>query len=633
MKTYNDFTRLYPLSKTLRFELVPIGRTKESIAESGILEQDQHRADSYVKVKKIIDEYHKAFIEKVLASTTLPYENFGKNNSLEEFYCLYMCNSKNDKQKELLATVQENLRKLIADSFKKDSSFKRIDKQELFKEDLINFVKTAEEQEQIGEFNSFTTYFTGYHENRKNMYVADEKSTAIAYRLIHENFPRFINNMTVFEKIAVSPVADEFCKIYSDFEEYLNINEIAEMFKLDYFNEVLTQKQIDIYNLIIGGKTFENGNKIKGLNEYINLYNQKQKEKSNRLPKLKPLYKQILSDRNAISWLPEQFENDEKMLEGIEKAYQELYENVLAPKVKGEHSLKEILTCLNEYNLDKIYIKNDQQLTDISQRIFGSYGVISKCLVEELKKEVPKKNKETNEEYEERCAKILKSQKSISLATINNSIHNHAGENIQTIEDYFATLGVIETDTIHKEDLFKQIETAYTNAKDLLNTPYPEEKNITQDNSAVEQIKNLMDAIKALQHFIKPLLGEGNEADKDERFYGEFTALWSELDKISPLYNMVRNYVTRKPYSTNKIKLNFKNPTLLKGWDVNKESDNTAVILRRNGLYYLAIMDKKHNRVFENKNIPAGSDCYEKMEYKQIADAGKDIQNLIYCDV
>ena len=141
MKTLNDITKLYNLSKTLRFELKPVGCTLESITASGILEQDQHRADSYVKVKKIIDEYHKAFIEKVLASTTLPYENFGKNNSLEEFYCLYMCNSKNDKQKELLATVQENLRKLIADSFKKDSSFKRIDKQELFKEDLINFVK------------------------------------------------------------------------------------------------------------------------------------------------------------------------------------------------------------------------------------------------------------------------------------------------------------------------------------------------------------------------------------------------------------------------------------------------------------------------------------------------------------
>ena len=630
MKTFNDFTKVYPLSKTLRFELVPIGRTRESIAESGILEQDQHRANSYVKVKKIIDEYHKAFIETVLGSTKLPYDDTGKYNSLEEYYALYMCGIKDEKQKTLFEKVQENFRKLIADSFKKNETFKRIDKQELFKEDLVNFVKTDEEQELISEFNSFTTYFTGYHENRKNMYVADEKSTAIAYRLIHENLPRFISNMTVFEKIAVSPVANELDKIYTDFEEYLNINEIAEMFKLEYFNDVLTQKQIDIYNLIIGGKTFENGNKIKGLNEYINLHNQQQKDKANRLPKLKPLYKQILSDRNAISWLPEQFESDEKLLEGIEKAYQELNENALGKNTKGEHSLKEILVCLNEYNLDKIYIKNDQLLTDISQRIFGSYGVISKCLVEELKKEVSKKKKETDEEYEERCAKILKSQKSISLATINNSMRNHVGENIQTIEDYFATLGAVETDSVHKEDLIKQIENAYANAKDLLNTPYPQEKNIVQDNFAVEKIKDLLDAIKALQRFVKPLLGEGNEADKDERFYGEFTALWSELDKITPLYNMVRNYVTRKPYSTNKIKLNFKNPTLLKGWDVNKESDNTAVILRKDGMYYLAIMDKKHNRVFDALNTLTSDNYYEKMDYKLLPGANKMLPKVFF---
>ena len=34
MKTYSDFTNLYPVSKTLRFELKPIGKTKENIEKS-----------------------------------------------------------------------------------------------------------------------------------------------------------------------------------------------------------------------------------------------------------------------------------------------------------------------------------------------------------------------------------------------------------------------------------------------------------------------------------------------------------------------------------------------------------------------------------------------------------------------
>ena len=631
MGTLKQFTRVYPLSKTLRFELMPVGKTLETITSSGLLEQDQHRADSYIKVKGIIDVYHKAFIETVLNDFKLNYTDEGKKNSLEEFYTCYMCKSKDDAQKKLFEEIQGKLRKQIADCFSKDDKFKRIDKKELIKEDLVNFVTNQEDRLLIDEFRDFTTYFTGFHENRKNMYSAEAQSTAIAYRLIHENLPKFIDNMLVFDKVAASPVSEQFAGLYSNFEEYLNVMNIAEMFRLDYFNIVLTQKQIDIYNYIIGGRTLDDGTKIKGLNEYINLYNQQQKDKSARLPKLKPLYKQILSDRNAISWLPEQFESDEKALEAIQKAYQELDEQVLNRNKEGEHSLKGLLQTLAEYDLDKIYIRNDLQMTDISQKVFGHWGIISKALLEQLKKEVPKKSKkETDEAYEERLNKVLKSQGSISIAQINNSVWVMGMEEQNSIQAYFARLGAVNTETVQQEGIFSQIENAYTEVKDLLNTPYPSKKNLAQDKVNVEKIKNLLDAIKSLQHYVKPLLGDGTESEKDEKFYGEFVALWEELDKITPLYNMVRNYMTRKPYSTEKIKLNFENSTLMDGWDLNKEQANTTVILRKDGLYYLAIMNKKHNRVFDVKNMPESGDCYEKMEYKLLPGANKMLPKVFF---
>ena len=631
MGTLKQFTRVYPLSKTLRFELKPIGRTLEFITSSGLLEQDQHRADSYIKVKGIIDEYHKAFIETVLNDFKLNYTDEGKKNSLEEFYTCYMCKSKDEAQKKLFEEIQGKLRKQIADCFSKDDKFKRIDKKELIKEDLVNFVTNHEDRLLIDEFRDFTTYFTGFHENRKNMYSAEAQSTAIAYRLIHENLPKFIDNMLVFDKVAASPVSEQFAGLYSNFEEYLNVMNIAEMFRLDYFNTVLTQKQIDVYNYIIGGRTLDDGTKIKGLNEYINLYNQQQKDKSARLPKLKPLYKQILSDRNAISWLPEQFESDEKALEAIQKAYQELDEQVLNRNKEGEHSLKELLQTLAEYDIDKIYIRNDLQMTDISQKVFGHWGVISKALLEQLKKEVSKKSKkETDEAYEERLNKVLKSQGSISIAQINNSVWAIGMEEQNSIQAYFVRLGAVNTEAVQQENIFSQIENAYTEVKDLLNTPYPSNKNLAQDKVNVEKIKNLLDAIKSLQHYVKPLLGDGTESEKDEKFYGEFIALWEELDKITPLYNMVRNYMTRKPYSTEKIKLNFENSTLMDGWDLNKEQANTTVILRKDGLYYLAIMNKKHNRVFDVKNMPESGDCYEKMEYKLLPGANKMLPKVFF---
>lgn len=624
-----EFKRLYPLSKTLRFELKPIGKTLEHIESSGILTQDQHRANSYVEVKKIIDEYHKKFIENTLDNFSLQYENENKNNSLEEFYTYYMIKSKDENQRKLYEGIQNKLRKQIADCFAKEDIFKRIDKKELIKKDLLGFVKKEEERKLVEEFKDFTTYFTGFHENRTNMYTDKAQSTAIAYRLIHENLPKFIDNIMVFDKVAASPIAEHFAELYSDFEEYLNVSELGEMFRLDYYNIVLTQTQIDVYNAVVGGKTLEDGTKIKGLNEYINLYNQQQKDKSARLPKLKPLYKQILSDRNAISWLPDQFQSDEKVLEAIQKAYQDLDEQVFNRKKEGEHSLKELLLSLSNYDLTKIYIRNDEQMTDISQKAFGHWGVITKALLEQLKKEVQKKSKESEEVYEERLKKIIKSQGSIPIALINQDVQKQNSEEQNTLQTYFATLGTAETESVKKENLFTQIENAYAEVKDLLNTPYSG-KNLAQDKVNVEKIKNLLDAIKALQHFVKPLLGDGTEPEKDEKFYGEFAALWEELDKITPLYNMVRNYMTRKPYSTEKIKLNFENSTLMDGWDLNKEQANTTIILRKDGLYYLAIMNKKHNRVFDVKNMPISGECFEKMEYKLLPGANKMLPKVFF---
>ena len=101
---------------------------------------------------------------------------------------------------------------------------------------------------------------------------------------------------------------------------------------------------------------------------------------------------------------------------------------------------------------------------------------------------------------------------------------------------------------MQRENLFALIQNAYTDISDLLDTTYPENKNLAQDKTNVAKVKALLDAIKSLQHFVKPLLGKGDESDKDERFYGELASLWTELNTVTPLYNMIRNYMTRKPY-------------------------------------------------------------------------------------
>ena len=633
MRKFDEFVGLYPISKTLRFELKPIGKTLEHIQRNKLLEDDAVRADDYVKVKKIIDKYHKCLIDEALSGFTFETEVDGRsNNSLSEYYLYYNLRKRNEQEQRTFKTIQNNLRKQIVNKLTQSEKYKRIDKKELITTDLPDFLTNESEKELVEKFKNFTTYFTEFHKNRKNMYSKEEKSTAIAFRLINENLPKFVDNIAAFEKVASSPLAEKINALYEDFKEYLNVEEISRVFRLDYYNELLTQKQIDLYNAIVGGRTEEDNRiQIKGLNQYINEYNQQQTDRSNRLPKLKPLYKQILSDRESVSWLPPKFESDKDLLIKIKECY-----DALSEKEKVFDKLESILKSLSTYDLSKIYISNDSQLSYISQKMFGRWDIIGKAIREDCAKRNPQKSRESLEKFAERIDKKLKAIDSISIGDVDECLAQLGETYVKRVEDYFAAMGASDMGEEQTDTTFfkKNIEGAYKSVKELLNnSDNITDNNLMQDKGNVEKIKNLLDAIKDLQRFIKPLLGKGDEADKDGVFYGEFTSLWTKLDQVTPLYNMVRNYLTSKPYSTKKIKLNFENSTLMDGWDLNKEPDNTTVIFRKDGLYYLGIMGKKYNRVFvDREDLPHDGECYDKMEYKLLPGANKMLPKVFFSE-
>lgn len=622
MESMKDLTGQYSLSKTLRFELKPIGKTLEHIEQKGLLTQDEQRAEEYEQMKGIIDRYHKAFITMCLRNCKIKVNNTDDElDSLEEYSSLLSKSKRDADDEDKLEKIKENLRKQIVNAFKSGNTYGDLFKKELIKNHLPDFVTDEEEKQVVEHFCNFTTYFTGFHDNRKNMYSDEAKSTAIAYRLIHENFPRFFDNLRSFAKISESEVANRFPEIESAFSLYLNVEHIADMFHVDYFPVVLTQEQIDVYNNIIGGKTEEDGTKIQGINEYINLYNQHHPDV--KLPFLKPLYKMILSDKVALSWLPEEFENDEEMLTAINDFYKSVQ-----PVIFGddENCIRHLLTNIAEYNTDHIYISNDLGLTGISQQLFDQYCIFEDAIKDELRRNVKQtpKEKRNPELLEERIKNLFKKEKSFSISYLDSLIKDK-GED--TIESYYAKLGAFDRDGKQTVNLLTQIEMAYIAAKEVLDGKYD---NINQSEEATKYIKDLLDAFKSLQHYIKPLLGSGEEAEKDNVFSSQLLNVWEALDVVTPLYNKVRNWLTRKPYSTKKIKLNFENAQLLGGWDMNKEADYASVLLRKNNQYYLAIMDKKHNHAFDIETLPSDGACFEKIDYKLLPGANKMLPKVFF---
>lgn len=608
-----QFTNLYQVAKTLRFELIPDDRTKNILERTNLIKQDEHRAESYLVVKRIIDRYHKAFIEDVLSGLKLHYSKQGNLNSLEDMYSLYIIPKKTDADKKSIEQVQLQLRKQISNALTQDRRYKRMSGKEMIREELFT-IATPEERRFIEEFSDYTTYFSGLYENRKNMYSSEAQTTAISYRLINENLPKFIDNIATFHKILHSPVSEQLTILYKEIEEYLNVNSIEEMFMLDYYNEVLTQTQIEVYNAVIGGRTTDDGTKIKGINEYVNLYNQRQSSRESRLPKLKPLFKQILSDRQKISWLTEEFKTDGEMLSAIKERCDSLTNEVFP-------LLSDILRNLSSYNLENIYIANNLTLTEISQSLYGDWGAIKRDVTNRLKRDTPQKKNEKLEKYEERIDKLYKSYSSFSISYLNESLFARELD----VCSHFAALGAVNKEGKQTENLFLQIKNAYTNAVDLLEGSYPETNNLAQDKQNVDKLKILMDALKSLQRFVKPLMGDGNEPEKDERFYGDLSILVDELNLITPLYNKVRNRMTRKPYSNEKIKLTFNiKGNFLGGWVDSKteKSDNGTqyggyLFRKKNSIgeydYYLGV--SANTKLF--RRVEGASGDFERLDYYQ----------------
>lgn len=637
MDSLKDFTNLYPVSKTLRFELKPVGKTLENIEKAGILKEDEHRAESYRRVKKIIDTYHKVFIDSSLENMAkMGIENEIKA-MLQSFCELYKKDHRTEGEDKALDKIRAILRGLIVGAFTgvcgrrentvQNEKYESLFKEKLIKEILPDFVLSTEAESlpfsveeatrSLKEFDSFTSYFAGFYENRKNIYSTKPQSTAIAYRLIHENLPKFIDNILVFQKIK-EPIAKELEHIRADFSAggYIKKDErLEDIFSLNYYIHVLSQAGIEKYNALIGKIVTEGDGEMKGLNEHINLYNQ-QRGREDRLPLFRPLYKQILSDREQLSYLPESFEKDEELLRALKEFYDHIAEDILG-------RTQQLMTSISEYDLSRIYVRNDSQLTDISKKMLGDWNAI--YMARERAYDHEQAPKRITAKYERDRIKALKGEESISLANLNSCIAFLDNVRDCRVDTYLSTLG--QKEGPHGlSNLVENVFASYHEAEQLLSFPYPEENNLIQDKDNVVLIKNLLDNISDLQRFLKPLWGMGDEPDKDERFYGEYNYIRGALDQVIPLYNKVRNYLTRKPYSTRKVKLNFGNSQLLSGWDRNKEKDNSCVILRKGQNFYLAIMNNRHKRSFENKVLPEykeGEPYFEKMDYKFLPDPNK----------
>ncbi|MDE6011851.1 MAG: type V CRISPR-associated protein Cas12a/Cpf1 [Prevotella sp.] len=587
MKDLKQFINVYPYQKALRFELKPIGRTLEWIEKNKILESDEQKAEDYPRVKALIDEYHKVCIHESLKGLHLDWNPL--RLALEEWK-----KSKNDK---VLEKEQNAMRKKIAEAMKKFRHYKELTAstpKELIGEVFSNIY----ESDALKSFNGFASYFIDFQENRNNIYSAEAISTSVPYRLVHDNFPKFIANIEVFENIKAN-CPEVITQVETELQPFLKGIMIEDVFTTDFYNSLLTQDGIDFYNRILGGVAEEGKQKFHGINELYRQQHLKLKTKK-KAPIMVPLFKQILSDRETLSYIPQQIEDEQQMIEVLGQ----FYTSITAFNYNGKtiNILKELVRLTNkmsDYNPDGIFL-SAKSLTSISQKLFGRWSLINDRL------------------YEQAVQKFGKNKKKIDayLAKDAYSLSEIDHDEDTSLTMYFAEM----SHTMERVD---------TNWMQFREWCKGKDKQLFLNNAdGTEIVKNFLDAIMEILHRCSVLV-VSVKYDLDKDFYNSFMPLYTELEAVIIVYNRVRNFLTKKPSDTKKLKLTFDVPTLGMGWDQNKEKNNKAIILFKDGLSYLGIMNTKDMPSIKESNESTPS-SYKKMVYKQISNPARDFPHTFF---
>lgn len=738
---FDEFTGKYSISKTLRFELRPVGNTLKNMRTAFEYDEsiqtflvDQRIEDAYQTLKPVIDKFHEEFITDSLQSEIARKINFLEYINKKNEMIVWQNNLKkvaNTKGKEdeikklekkiddankIIEKLEKEYKAEIGKAFIKAGEYWKIEKYKdyewkkgskiasgsaiLSSKDLLKLIGDKEKDEKIqgalSEFEGFFTYLSGFNQNRENYYeTGKEAATAVATRIVHENLPKFSDNALIFssrkeEYLSLYSVLKELDRELVNRDKELLTTIKSDIFEGTHFNKCLSQGEIEQYNQEIGNANF-----------LINLYNQsKKKEKGfTKLKQFKTLYKQIGCGKKEPLFFAltheRKMDAESALKKDADKKYFSVEEMIIIAKSAGEMYLKDVsengqIQTVPDFinylkgkeNFEGVYWSKTA-LNTISNRYFADWSTLKEKLkaakvfkkadkgseedvkippvieLDELFSALDMTEDETwrdegvffKKSITEQVTDELRNQKnkmrreilaqvdSPSLALlyfILNDIQEYTDNFVEGTIDvekstwtYFDAEGKVQEEKRRqwKEAIKAWIDNACT-ANAMLKYFLVKEDKI-KGNSLDSEVSN----------GLKRILFESNVNVDVSSFREKENVNWFKWR------DAFRNFLTKKPQDDakeNKLKLNFENPSLAGGWDVNKEKDNFCVILQDSGSkLYLGVASSKNNTIFEQKWVEgrgknktevdnplyqtSSNQYWLKMEYNFWADVSKMI--------
>ena len=597
---FKDFTNLYEIPKTLRFELRPREKTKIQLENDWVVKKDKQIEKDYHEIKKFLDLIHIEFVEKSLENIYL--------ENLEEYFETYnylKLNPKDRNLKNKFEKIEISLRKELVSFFILEGN-SWVNKYSFLKKWWIWFltekevldlleIKFPDNKNLFERFKWFFTYFQNFNESRKNFYSDDGRTWAIATRAIDENLIIFIENIKKYEEFNIKNP-----NFFTDKEK--------EIFKIEFYNFCVNQKWIDKYNEIIWARNLEEWKNTEWINQRINLKKQndlRNNSKNKNYPKFDLLYKQILSKKDKADFI-ESIESDSELFNEIEKSKERNYQKIKGAINIFEEFFKNIDNN-NIYDLKEIFLSKIS-INTLSSKYFEKWNSLAWFLEENWNKKLFS------------LLDVKNALDSQGKGIFSKIYKNIISENKTNFENFI---------NIYNYEFHKKLEEIEENLSKINKI---NEKNFTRKEKEIQIIKNYFDSVldfyKMTKYFKVELKKYDDKIDKDISFYTKFDEYIDNF-KIWKDYNLVRNFLTKKNIKTDKIKLNFDNSQFLKGWDRDKEKERLGIILRKNWKYFLVILKKWNNKIFENYKYEWW-DFYEKMEYKQLNNVYRQIPRLCF---
>lgn len=637
----SEFVNQNAITKTLRFRLLPVGKTQEHIDKKELFKNDFIRDKNYPLLKETADDFYRYYLREQLDDLSLDWVDLA-----QAYDSILNQDSRGDTllkvtseyRKTLLQIIKGDLGKngiKLTNDEKEDNLFQFGD---LFKAKFIkiilpafidrNYVSIEAEKrvEAINSYSNFTTRLTNFWEARKNVFTDDAISTSATYRLVNDNFPIHFDNIQKYNS-SKDYILDGLQDLENNLKHYNMLRDkesIDDFFEVNAFNRYCTQSGIDLYNAIRGGFVTEDGTKVQGINELLNLKQQelnRGKEQRIKLAQLIRFKKQILEYSESTSFLIDQIDNDADLQQRIQH-----FQEYIVTESDGEDSLVAKIDSFYDYlqssNREQIWI-DAKKLSNISNLLCGQWDVIKRGFTA-LKDMTPTSDLlnrililEKLNEDSKRSKTVYFNLAEISEAIKHSPISLNGGGHFDFI-DYLLEqkLEVIKNNLGKYEEVMRSLE---------------KHDSILGNSQNIEVIKDYLDFHLKEYHKLELLKIDFTdlELELDDFIYPILQTILTDYSAIIKLYNMARNYLTRKPSNKEKIKINFDFPTLANGWSENKVKDNHCIILRKGSNYYLGIIDKAktYKRLVEekNSNMENGDSSYERMVYSFWSEASRMI--------